>query len=339
MRSFWLRQWFGQAGWQGAPLSLLCLFWLLCASTALAQSCSVTPASGNYGAVDILSGSAVNTSSTFTVTCNGALITVGICIQFDQGSPNSNTSIRYMTNGTSLVQHELYSDSNRTVVWGSWGHGATAYGAGGVSTTMTLPPLGGTVSQNFTVYGQFKAGQSTAPPGTYTWSTTSPEINYGILPISCTLPLGLFNASAGSSPWTATIGANCAVSTTAVNFGSASLLTANIDATGTVSAQCTNSTPFSIGLDTGANASSGQRRMRLGATSNYVSYNLYTDAGRSQPWSTSSSATACSGGAGSCALGTGDATAHSVTVYGRVPPQTSPAPGAYADSVVVTVTY
>jgi spore coat protein U-like protein len=339
MHSFRFGQWFGQAGRQMVPLSLLCLFWLFYASTALAQSCSVTPAPGNYGPVDVLSGSAVNTSSTFTVTCSGALITVGICIQFDQGSPNSNTSIRYMTNGTTLVQHELYSDANRTVVWGSWGHGATVYGSGGVSYNMTLPVLGGTVSQDFTVYGQFKAGQSTAPPGTYSWSTTSPEINYGILPISCALPLGLFNASAGSSPWTATIGANCNVSTSPVNFGSASLLTANIDATGTVSAQCTSNSPFSIGLDNGANASGGQRRMRLGATSSYVSYNLYTDTGRSQPWSTSGSATACSGGAGSCSLGTGDATVQSVTVYGRVPPQTSPAPGAYADSVVVTVTY
>jgi spore coat protein U-like protein len=317
-------------------LFLLALFFPV---MALAQTCSVTPAPGNYGSVDILAGAAVNTSSTFSVSCTGLAVTMGICIQFDQGSPNSNTSIRYMANGSSLVQHELYSDSNHTQVWGSWGHGATAYGTAGVSDSITLPALSGTVTHNFTVYGQFKAAQSTAPPGTYTWSTTSPEINYGVLPISCTSPLGLFNASAGSSPWTATIGANCNVTTTALNFGSASLLTANIDATGTVSAQCTSSSPFSIGLDNGANASGSQRRMRLGATSSYVTYNLYTNAGRTNAWATTSSSTACSGGSNTCALGTGDATTQYITVYGRVPPQTSPPPGTYADSVVVTVTY
>ena len=132
---------------------------------------------------------------------------------------------------------------------------------------------------------------------------------------------------------------DCNVSTQAVDFGNASLLTGNIDATGTISARCTNGSPFSIGLDNGANASSGQRRMRRGATSSYVSYNLYTDSGRSSAWSTSGSGTVCSGGANSCVLGTGDATSHDFTVYGRVPAQASPAPGLYSDAVVVTVTY
>jgi spore coat protein U-like protein len=39
-------------------------------------------------------------------------------------------------------------------------------------------------------------------------------------------------------------------------------------------------------------------------------------------------------------LGTGTgATQPAVTVYGRVPPQTTPAIGTYTDTVVVTVTY
>src|SRR5437016_22330 len=91
-------------------LAILLLLVLFAPAAALAQTCTVTPAAGNYGSVDILAGAAVNTSSTFSVACTGALVTLGICIQFDQGSPNSNTSIRYMSNGSSLVQHELYSD-------------------------------------------------------------------------------------------------------------------------------------------------------------------------------------------------------------------------------------
>jgi spore coat protein U-like protein len=119
------------------------------ATTAHAQTCSVSAASGNYGAVNVLAGSAVTTSSTFTMTCSGCVLgcTVNARIQFNQGSPNGNTSIRHMGNGANTAQHELYSDSGLTQVWGSWGYGTTAYGTTGVSTNLTLPALGGSTSQ------------------------------------------------------------------------------------------------------------------------------------------------------------------------------------------------
>jgi spore coat protein U-like protein len=37
--------------------------------------------------------------------------------------------------------------------------------------------------------------------------------------------------------------------------------------------------------------------------------------------------------------GTGTGTTQTITVYGQVPAQTSPAPGSYADVVNVTVTF
>jgi spore coat protein U-like protein len=36
---------------------------------------------------------------------------------------------------------------------------------------------------------------------------------------------------------------------------------------------------------------------------------------------------------------TGNGSAQSFTVYGRVPPQAAPAPGNYSDTITVTVTY
>jgi outer membrane usher protein len=36
---------------------------------------------------------------------------------------------------------------------------------------------------------------------------------------------------------------------------------------------------------------------------------------------------------------TGNGASQPFTVYGRVPPQTTPTPGAYSDTVTVTVTY
>jgi spore coat protein U-like protein len=313
------------------------------AARANAQSCSVSAASGNYGSVDILSGSSIDTTSSFSVNCSGCLSPLGctynVCIQFDQGSPNSNSSIRYMGSGPNTIQHELYSDAARTQVWGSWGYGTSQYGTGGVNLNLTIPFLS-SASQAYTVYGRLNAGQQTAIPGTYTWNTTSPALagkGYLLVSPNCSANPGNF-ANAGSSPWVATILANCHMSATPLNFGSASLLTSNVDAIGTLTVQCTNTTPYSIGLDSGANASGSQRRMLNGA-SNYISYGLYTDAARSAAWSTTTAASSCSNGAGTCLLGTGTGTNQSVTVYGRVPPQVAPAVGTYSDTVIATITF
>ncbi|QDW36462.1 spore coat U domain-containing protein [Bradyrhizobium sp. KBS0727] len=314
---------------------------MMFAVRADAQSCSVSAASGNYGSVDILSGSSVDTTSSFTVNCSGCLLgcTYNVCIQFDQGSPNSNSSIRYMGSGANTIQHELYSDAARTQVWGSWGYGTSQYGTGGVSFNLTIPLLS-SASQTFTVYGRLKAGQQTAIPGTYTWNTASPALAgsaYLLTSPNCSANPGNF-VNAGSSPWLATIPANCHLSATPLNFGSASLLTSNVDAVGTVTVQCTNTTPYSIGLDSGANASGAQRRMLNGA-SNYVKYGLYTDAARSTAWSTTTSASGCTNGGGTCVLGTGTGSNQSVTVYGRVPPQVAPPVGTYTDAVIATITF
>ena len=37
--------------------------------------------------------------------------------------------------------------------------------------------------------------------------------------------------------------------------------------------------------------------------------------------------------------GTGTGLAQSATVYGRIPPQATPSPGTYNDTIVVTLTY
>jgi spore coat protein U-like protein len=38
-------------------------------------------------------------------------------------------------------------------------------------------------------------------------------------------------------------------------------------------------------------------------------------------------------------LGTGTGASQTITVYGKVPTQTTPVAGTYADSVIVTLTY
>lgn len=138
-----------------------------------------------------------------------------------------------------------------------------------------------------------------------------------------------------------TITASCTIGAATLNFGGAiaggSLLSAAVTASTTVSATCTTGTPYSIGMNNGVNASGAQRRMLSG--SDYLNYDLFTDAAMNNPWTTAASAAACTS-ANSCALGTGNGTAQSISIYGRIPQQAAArAPGSYADTVTMTITY
>ena len=308
------------------------------AGSAQAQICSVSAASGSYGSVDVLPGSAVDTSTTFTINCVLGIpfTTYEMCIQFNPGSPNTSSSARYLGNGTNYLQHELYSDAARTQAWGSWGYATTSYGSNGLTYPLTMSLLG-SANATVSIYGRIKANQQTTIPGTYHWTTSSPDIALGLAGNCASQPLGS-TISAGTSTWTATVSSNCNISTTALNFGTAGSLNAAISTAGTVSVQCTNTTPYSLGISNGNNVSGSQRRMRLGATTNYINYNLYTDGGYTSNWATSSSATTCSGGAGTCILGTGTGATQTIPVYALVPVQTTPAQGTYTDTDIVTVT-
>jgi spore coat protein U-like protein len=129
-----------------------------------------------------------------------------------------------------------------------------------------------------------------------------------------------------------TIVATCVInSTTTLNFGSQGVFTANVDQTSTIQVQCTNTTPYNIGLDAGlgTGATVAVRKMTSGAAT--VNYTLYSDSGRTTIWGTTIGT--------NTVAATGNGAAQSYTVFGRIPAQTTPAPGSYADTVTVTVTY
>lgn len=128
----------------------------------------------------------------------------------------------------------------------------------------------------------------------------------------------------------------CAITTapTSLNFGAQGVLVANVDTTSTIKVTCTTGADYDIGLDAGGNESSANdvttRRMTDGS-SHYVSYNMYSNSGRTTVWGD----TVDTDTVGS----TGTGVEQSFTVYGRVPVQTTPQAGNYADTVLVTVTY
>ena len=129
-----------------------------------------------------------------------------------------------------------------------------------------------------------------------------------------------------------TVTSSCVInSASTLNFGSQGVLVANVDNSSTVQVQCTNTTPYNIGLDagTGSGATVTTRKMTNGA--NTINYSLYSDSGRTTVWGNTVGTNTVSG--------TGNGASQNYTVYGRVPPQTTPTAATYTDTITVTVTY
>ena len=130
----------------------------------------------------------------------------------------------------------------------------------------------------------------------------------------------------------ATIIASCTInSASTLNFGSQGVLIANVDNTSTLQVQCTNTTPYNIGLNagTGTGATVAVRKLTSGA--NTINYSLYSDSARSTVWGNTVGT--------DTVAATGSGASQSYTVYGRVTAQTTPAPATYTDTITVTVTY
>lgn len=130
-----------------------------------------------------------------------------------------------------------------------------------------------------------------------------------------------------------TVTAECRLNTTNdLNFGSAGIFTSNIDQQTTLGVQCTNGTPFSIGLNQGLNGSGvADRKMKNASGPDTIAYQLFRDAGRTQNWGTTPGTDTFAG--------VGSGANQTVTVFGRVPPQAAVATGTYSDVITVTVNY
>lgn len=289
-------------------LALLVAWLLACPwGAAHAETCSVTTPAPNFGSVDPITLAAVSTTATMTVTCTWSAVTltpnVLVCLNLGGTSP------RYLTNGSNQMQYDLYQDSGHTVSWGS-----SYYGTTPISLTLVKPALSTSASSTVTIYGQIAANQPTVPTvgnasttysQTFGGNTTSLNYNfYTLAPLPCAS-----QSSFGTFAFTAsaTVVNDCFINATNVAFGSTGVIQGALTATGTISAQCTNGD---------------------GA----VNYQLYLDAAHSTIWGDGTAGT-------STATGTGSGLSQSLTVYGQVPAQTTPAPGTYSDTITATITF
>src|SRR5438105_11104308 len=139
--------------------------------------------------------------------------------------------------------------------------------------------------------------------------------------------IGLFGATAAVASTTTTtftsqitLAATCVInSASTLNFGNQGILAANVDQTSTVQVVCTNTTPYNIGLDAGAGSGATVAARKLTGGGATVTYTLYSDSARTTVWGNTAGADAVAA--------TGNGSAQSYTIYGRMPSQASPAPG------------
>jgi spore coat protein U-like protein len=303
---------------------------MLIPGSASAQSCSLSITPLVLGSVDVTANAQVEATATATVTCSGLpLQLVGVCIDLGPGSGGaSDATNRFMSNGANQLRYGLFGNGG-TTPWGS-----TAWAAGGaapVGFNITLS-AGGTGSHSETITGRVYGGQPTTVPLSYasSFSGSDARIRYGLL--SFLLGCELLTATQTSSfTVTANVPPTCRVTATDLNFGSVSLLAGQHDASTTLAPTCTNGTAYQVGLNGGVSGATDPTQRRMSKGTEFVTYGLSRDAARAQPYA---------GTLGSDTLaGTGTGLAQSTAVYGRVPPQATPSPGTYTDTIVVTVTY
>ncbi|VWC90110.1 Csu type fimbrial protein [Burkholderia lata] len=300
---------------------------------ARAESCTATASTVSFGSVSPISRASVAATGTVSITCTWSAITltpsVLVCLNLGGTSPRS------LVNGTNAMQYDLFLDGGHSVAWGSIYSGTTP-----ASVTLVKPALGTSASATVTIYGQITSNQPTVPTtgnSTTTYSQTfggnTTSINAGFYLLGAPSCASL-TASNGTFPFSATANVvnNCNISATNVSFGTASVLSGALAATGSITAQCTNGDAWKIALNGGSSGSVTARQMQRSGGGGTIGYGLYTDAARSIAWGDGT-------GGSSTVTGVGTGTSQVVTVYGAVPAQTTPAPGNYSDTITATISF
>jgi len=156
--------------------------------------------------------------------------------------------------------------------------------------------------------------------------------------VGAAILVGLTSSALGGQATTsfgvsATVQSSCSVSATTLAFGNynAATPTPN-DSTSTLSITCTSGLSYTVILDGGTTTSTVNARAMTDGSSHNLTYGLYTTTGRTILLGDGTSSTQTAGG-------TGNGSAQTITVYGRIPISQYVTAGNYTDTVGVTVNY
>lgn len=125
--------------------------------------CAVSASNLAFGTYSPISGSALDGSSTITVTCTlGTPYNVRLNAGANGGSVSTRQMIR--SSGTELLDYYIYRNAGRTQNWGL------------TDNTDTVSDTGTGLSQGHTVYGRIPASVN-VPVGSYS-DTVTVTVNY-----------------------------------------------------------------------------------------------------------------------------------------------------------------
>lgn len=146
------------------------------------------------------------------------------------------------------------------------------------------------------------------------------------------VPLASLQAATTNALFTVTadVQTTCHVAANNLNFGaySGTLL----DLTTTLTAACSNGTPYTIGLSAGTSAGATVTTRRMaGPGTDVLNYSLSQDAGHAVNWGDTVGT--------DTVPGTGNGAIQSFTVFGRIPAGQFVGPGAYSDLITVTLSF
>jgi spore coat protein U-like protein len=142
---------------------------------------------------------------------------------------------------------------------------------------------------------------------------------------------------------TATVVANCTISTTPVAFGNYDPVAANattpLQSSGSVTIACTKGSAPTIGISLGANALGSVRRMTDGAF-NFLDYEIYQPASNAPGAACAFTTVWGTAGAGLFTpTSPTSKAARTYNVCGQIPAAQDIAAGSFADTVVATVNF
>ena len=138
---------------------------------------------------------------------------------------------------------------------------------------------------------------------------------------------------------TATVQKNCLVSSANLPFGTYTPNTGALTGRSNITVRCTKTTPYTVALNAGTTTGGTFAQRLLANGANTLQYNLYTTAGFTTIFGDGTGGTATAAGTGN-GVSAGNAVTH--TVHGSLPDSAAnqdATPGAYSDTITVTVTY
>jgi spore coat protein U-like protein len=128
-------------------------------TATVVNACSIAAGDLAFGTYSVVTGAAVNATSSILVTCTlGAGYTVALNAGATAGGSYTQ---RRMASGGDTLSYNLYTDAARTSIWGD-----------ATGSTATVAGSGNGLPQALTVYGQVLASQN-VPGGLYSDTVTA----------------------------------------------------------------------------------------------------------------------------------------------------------------------